>query len=114
MVYFTPIPSHVEVSPHKSEQLTMPPLSTEPPLPELTPDLSDLTQAQRMELALAALITSGIKPDENPNLSIRKTAIQYEVPRSTLNDRWNGTPTCKEGHAHELLLTAGQEEVLVE
>jgi hypothetical protein len=106
--------SYIEVSPCKSEQLTMPPPFTEPPLPELTPDLSDLTQAQRMELALAALVTSGIKPDGNPNLSIRKTAIQYEVPRSTLNDRWNGTPTRKEGHAHELLLTAGQEEVLVE
>ena len=55
MVYFAPIPSHVEVSSRKSEQLTMPPLSTEPPLPELTPNLSDLTQAQRMELALTAL-----------------------------------------------------------
>ncbi|KAF8235672.1 hypothetical protein L208DRAFT_1213046, partial [Tricholoma matsutake] len=37
----------------------------------------------------------------------------YEVPQSTLNDQWNGTPTCKEGHVHELLLTPAQEEVLV-
>jgi hypothetical protein len=86
MVYFTPIPSHIKVSPCKSEQLTMPPQSTDPPLPELTPDLSDLTQAQHMELSLTALVTSGIKPDGNPNLSIRKMAIQYELPQSTLND----------------------------
>jgi hypothetical protein len=92
----------------------MSPPSSEPPLPELILDLSDLTQVQRMELAFAALVASGTKPDGNPNLSIRQTAIQYEVPRSTLNDRWNGTPTCKEGHAHELLLTTAQEEVLVE
>jgi len=87
--------------------------SNEPPLPELVHNLLDLTQVQRMELTLAALITSSIKPDGNPNLSIQKTAIDYEVPCSTLNDQWNGTPTHKEGHTHELLLTAAQEEVLV-
>lgn len=67
-----------------------------------------------MELAFAALVASGIKLDGNPKLSIRNTALQYNVPRSTLTDRWNGTPTRKEGHAHELLLTSPQEEVLVE
>ena len=87
--------------------------SNEPPLPELVHNLSDLTKAQRMELALAALIASGIKPDGNPNLSIQKTAIDYEVPCSTLNDQWNGTLTHKEGHTHELLLTTAQEEVLI-
>jgi Tc5 transposase DNA-binding domain len=42
-----------------------------------------------------------------------QTAFEYEVPRSTLNDQWNGTPTRKEGHVHELLPTPAQEEVLV-
>ncbi|KAF8236325.1 hypothetical protein L208DRAFT_1160591, partial [Tricholoma matsutake] len=46
--------------------------------------------------------------------SIQKTATLYEVPCSTLTDRWNGTSTCKEGHVHELLLTPAQEEVLVD
>jgi hypothetical protein len=78
------------------------------------PDLTDLTQAQRMEAALTALVASGTKPDGKPNASIRKMAIDYDVPRSTLTDRWNGTPTRTEGHAQELLLTAAQEEVLTE
>ena len=78
------------------------------------PDLTDLTQAQRMEAALTALVASGTKPDGKPNASIRKMAIDYDVPRSTLTDRWNGTPTRTEGHAQELLLTATQEEVLTE
>jgi len=86
----------------------------DPPAPELIPDLADLTQAQRMEHALAALVASGTKPDGKPNLSIRKVAMEFEVPRSTLTGRWNGTLTRKEGHAHELLLTAAQEEVLTE
>ncbi|KAF8240820.1 hypothetical protein L208DRAFT_1230676 [Tricholoma matsutake] len=58
-------------------------------------------------------VTSSIKPDGNPNLLVRKMAIQYEIPQGMLNDRWNGTPNYKKGHAHELLLTAGQEEVLI-
>jgi hypothetical protein len=91
----------------------MSPTSNEPPLPELITDLPDLTQVWCMELTLAALIASGTKPDGKPNLLIQKTAIDYEVPQSMLNDCWNGTPTHKEGHAHELLLTSVQKEVLV-
>jgi hypothetical protein len=98
----------------KSEPLTMFPSSDKAPPCESTHDILDLTQEQRMELALAALVASGTKPDGKPNRSIRETAVQYQVPRSTLNDRWNGTPTRKAGHMHELLLTAAQEEVLVE
>ena len=67
-----------------------------------------------MELALAALIASGTKPNGLPNLSIQNTATLYQVPRSTLTNQWNGTPTWKEGHTHELLLTPAQEEVLVD
>jgi hypothetical protein len=85
-----------------------------PIMPQSPSELLDLTQVQRMELALAALVASGTKPNGHPNLSIRQTAILYEVPRSTLTDRWNGTLTRKEGHAHELLLTPAQEEVLVD
>lgn len=92
----------------------MPLSPSEPPIPSEPPNLTDLTQARRMDLALAALIASGTKPNGLPNLSIRNTATLYQVPRSTLTDRWNGTPTRKEGHAHELLLTPAQEEVLVD
>ena len=57
-----------------------------------------------MEHALAVLVVSGIKPDGKPNFSIRNITKQFNVPCSTR----------KEGHAHELLLTAAQEEVLTE
>jgi hypothetical protein len=67
-----------------------------------------------MEHALTTLVASGTKPDGKPNLSIRKVAMEFEVPQSTLTSRWNGTPMHKEGHAHELLLMAAQEEVLTE
>jgi len=93
---------------------TMSSLPSDPPAPKLVHDFTKLTQVQHMELALAALVASGTKPNRNPNLSIWKTATQYEIPQSTLTDWWNGTPTRKEGHAHKLLLTAAQEDVLVE
>jgi hypothetical protein len=67
-----------------------------------------------MEHALAVLVASGTKPDGMPNLSICNIAKQFNVPCSTLTNRWHGMPTCKEGHTHELLLTAAQEEVLME
>jgi Tc5 transposase DNA-binding domain len=67
-----------------------------------------------MKLALAALVASGTKLDGNPKLSIWKIAAEYNVPHSTLTNRWNGTPTCHEGHTHELLLTPAQEEVFVD
>jgi hypothetical protein len=111
---FPQYPTTSKSPPQKSEQLTMSPTPNKPPLPELIPDLLDLTQVQCMELTLAALIASSTKPDGKANLSIQKTAVSYEVPQSMLNDHWNGTPTHKEGHAHELLLTSVQEEVLVE
>ena len=100
----------------ESTHFTMSLPVSEPPVPELVVDndLSVLTQAERMEQALVALVASGTKPDGNPKLSIRKTAAEFNVPRSTLTDRWNGTPTHREGHVHELLLTPAQEEVLVE
>jgi len=48
----------------------MPLSPSEPPIPEELPDVTDLTQAQHMELALTALIVSGTKPNGHPNLSI--------------------------------------------
>jgi hypothetical protein len=84
------------------------------PIPELIHDFADLPQAERMEHAMAALRASGTKPDGKPNISIWRVATQFEVPKSTLTDRWNGTHTRKEAHENELLVTAAQEEVLVE
>jgi hypothetical protein len=90
------------------------PFSEPPPIPELVDDLTLLTQAEHMKLALAVLIASSTKLDGNPKLSIWKTAAEYDIPCNTLTDCWNGTPTCYEGHAHELLLTPAQEEMFVD
>lgn len=95
--------------------MTLP--SADPPVPELIPDGPDPSQLalpQRMEHALAALIASGTKPDGNPNLSIRRAAQQFCVPRTTLTSRWNGTRTRKEAHEHQRLLTVAQEEILTD
>jgi hypothetical protein len=40
--------------------------------------------------------------------------VYYQVPRGTLTDRFNGKLTRKAAHEHEQLLTAAQEEVLVQ
>ena len=91
-----------------------PPPTTDPPTPKLIDDFMNLTLAQWMEHALAALIASGTKPNGYPHLSIWRAATQFDIPWSTLTDWWNGTPTHKKGHTHELLVTAAQEEVLVD
>lgn len=91
----------------------MPSPFSKPPVPKLVNNLTLLTQAECMKLALAALVASGTKLDGNPKLSIWKIAAKYDIPHSTLTDHWNGTPTHHKGHAHELLLTPAQEEVFV-
>jgi hypothetical protein len=100
--------------PHKFWLRTMAAPPTKPLIPELITDIADLTQAQRMEQVLTVLVASGTKPNGKPNLSICNIAKQFDIPHSTLTDRWHGTLTGKESYTHKLLHTAGQEEVLTE
>ena len=78
------------------------------------PNLADLTQEVRIQLALDAIQASGMKPDGQHKLSLRRAAKDFDVPRSTLTGRYNGTRTRKEAHECEQKLKPTQEEILVE
>ncbi|TEB14816.1 hypothetical protein FA13DRAFT_1616573, partial [Coprinellus micaceus] len=44
----------------------------------------------------------------------REAARIFNVPSTTLNERYHGRKTRQEGHEHEKRLTDAQKEVLVE
>lgn len=69
-------------------------------------ELENLTQEQRLQLAITAIA--------NKVMSERAAAKYYAVPRSTLQDRRHGVPTRVEAHASERLLGVHQEGVLKE
>ena len=77
-------------------------------------DISSLTQEERIQLALKAIVTSGVHASGRTKLSVRQAAVTFNVPRSTLQDRFNGWKTRHEGHAHEQNLTPAQEDIVVE
>lgn len=69
-------------------------------------NLDKLDQEERIQRALEAVKTQ--------NISLRRAAIDYKVPRATLTSRHNGRPTRCVAHAHEQKLNPAEEEVLVE
>lgn len=70
---------------------------------------------ERIKLAIAAIHASGTKPDGvTHDLSFRAAAANFDVPRSTLQDRFDGLPTRAESHEHQQALAPAQEQVLVE
>lgn len=79
-------------------------------------DLHTLTEDTRMDLALAAYQKSQARTDisERQKLSLRGAAKLFNVPRSTLTDRFNGKQTRREAHEHQQNLTSAQEDLLVE
>ena len=64
-----------------------------------------MSTENRIQLALADLETKRFT-------SVRKAAEFYSVPRSTLQDRFNGKPTRQEGHSYRQVLSPLQEEML--
>jgi hypothetical protein len=68
----------------------------------------------RLQLALEAVLASGLKPDGQPKLGLRKAALTYNIPSSTLTARYNGRKTREESHSHQQKLTPSQELVLKE
>ena len=102
------LPHPVDTSCHSVYHFTLTMSDNEEPL-----DLSSLTQEERIQLALKAIAASGMHATGRTKLSTRQAAITFNVPRSTLQDRYNGRKTRHEGHAHEQNLTPAQEEVVV-
>lgn len=74
-------------------------------------DLMSLSQEDHIQHALEAIARHAEKEEK---YSIRQAASDYNIPRSTLNDRHNGVCTRAEAHAHEQNLTPSQENILVE
>jgi hypothetical protein len=71
------------------------------------PDLGSLSKEEKIKLALQAIK----KPQE---LSVRRAAIVYNVPRSTLQDRRAGTRSTRDTHPKSLNLTKAEEQMLVQ
>ena len=72
-----------------------------------------LSQEGRILLAIEDILSSGTRPNGKYVLSIRQAAALRQVPRTTLQDRFNGRDTRRESHAKEQKITPAQEEVLV-
>ena len=71
------------------------------------PDLELLSKEERIKLALQAIK----KPQE---LSERRAAIVYNVPRSTIQDRRAGTRSTRDTHPKLSALTKAEEQTLVQ
>lgn len=74
-------------------------------------DLMSLSQEDRIQRAITAIsryAETGVK------YSIRRAAIDYDVPRSTLQDRYNGRLTRVQAHGSQQKLSPAQENILVE
>ena len=68
--------------------------------------MASLSQEERFERALA-------EKHQNPELSLRKLALQYNISRSTLQNRFNGRPTRQQAREKQQRLSAVEEESLV-
>lgn len=66
-----------------------------------------------MRAAIQAIRHSGVQPNGRFVLSLRQAAKDFNVPRGTLTDRWNGIKTRQEAHIDEQALSPEKEQVLV-
>lgn len=85
---------------------------SEPSL-SISDDILSLPQEDRIQLAIKAITKAGYKPNGDQQLSTRKAAGAYRVPRSTLGDRMRGLQTCAQAHVGQQNLSPAEEEVLV-
>lgn len=72
----------------------------------------NLAEEARIQVALQAVICSGLGSTGKPLLSLRSAAKNFDVSRSKLTARWNGRGTRAEAHATQQKLSSAQEEVL--
>jgi helix-turn-helix, Psq domain len=63
----------------------------------------ELNQEERIQLAIKAL-QDGTIPSQ------RRAAVQYNVPRSTLQDRFNGVRSAREAQQSQQRLSVEEEE----
>jgi hypothetical protein len=87
-------------------------LGNAPSAPQML-DLDTLDQEERITLAIKAIKDQGFRPNGNPYLSFRRAAQDFQVPSSTLNDRFHGIQDRKESHSSQRRLSIAHEEILV-
>ncbi|KAJ3484616.1 hypothetical protein NLI96_g5517 [Meripilus lineatus] len=78
-----------------------------------SPTPNPLSQEGRILLAIEDILSSGTRPNGKYVLSIRQAAALRQVPRTTLQDRFNGRDTRRESHTKEQKVSPAQEDVLV-
>ena len=71
------------------------------------PDLELLPKEERIKLALQALKSS-------QELSVRRAAVVYKVPETTLRRRRAGTQSTRDTHPKSSALTKAEEQTLVQ
>lgn len=76
-------------------------------------DLESMAVEERIEYALDALVTLGVKPNGLPVYSIREASALFLVPNSTLHRRWNGGKSRQVAHKEQMKLRPGEEAALV-
>ena len=70
-------------------------------------NLESLPKKDRIKLALQAT-------KEPQNLSVRRAAVVYNVPKSTLHDRRAGKQSTRDTHPKSSALTKAEEQTLVQ
>ena len=78
-----------------------------------TPSTPQLTAEERLQTAMKAVFDAGKLPNGQYRLSIRKAALIYGVPRTTLGDRLQGKTTRQESHEHQQKQSSEAEGVLI-
>jgi hypothetical protein len=59
-------------------------------------------------------MAEAIRSIDEGRMSLRTAQQRWNIPRSTLNDRMNGSRSRRDAHAHEMIMTEQQEKDLAE
>jgi hypothetical protein len=72
---------------------------------------SNINEA-KLQVALQAVITSGLQDNGRPYRSLQSAAKEWDVPKTTLTECWHGHKTRPEAHQERQKLSPAQESVL--
>lgn len=100
-------------TPYTPQPSSMSPATQTAANPE-SANLENKTSEERIQLALAAIHSQGLRENGNPKYSLRAAATDFSVSKSTLTARYNGRQTRQAAHEKEKKLPKAAEEVLVE
>lgn len=82
-----------------------------PQKPKTTQAERDVLEAHIQD-AIAAVLSSGVKPSGKFQLSLNHAADAFDIPRSTLKARYGGRATRQAGHSHLQKLKPTEEGIL--